>query len=117
MSQYEPLIRHAQLFGIDCVELAAEQIGYSPLDKVKFKLELQKVATEHKRTKKPKVWWEDAPKVGKEDTLLLYEAGYTVEEIAEAVGQKVSSVRKWRYASPEQAAQAATATEKTGDRE
>jgi hypothetical protein len=65
-------IKHAQLFGCDCV-WATAQTDLSDRELAVLGAELKKIAAEHKRARKPKSWWENAaphrlPKVPEEDT-------------------------------------------------
>jgi Putative ATPase subunit of terminase (gpP-like) len=110
------LEKHARRFGIDCIWLQADMAIDDPLALVRFKVVLKDIATEHRRARKPKTWWENPPKVGKEDALFLYSAGYTIEEAAEAIGERVATVKKWVFEAPEQAAQTAAGTGKAGYR-
>jgi hypothetical protein len=111
---FEELVKHAKLFGTEQVLPTAETY-LTPEELVRLKVELQQIAAQHKRTKKPRIWYEDVPKVGRDDALALHAEGLTLEEVAKAVGVKVGQCRRWLYSpseAPIQAPQSAIQREK-----
>ena len=87
----DSFIVHAEKFGIDCVEQTG-RLFLSPLDFVKLKLELQRIAAKHSKNREHVTWWERPPKITDEDVSLLREAGSTVSEIAQAIGKPEKAV-------------------------
>jgi len=98
--------RHAEQFGTDCVfptALVDAQAGYglSPRELVELKLELRRVAGEHKRTKKPPTWTDDVPRLEDSDVLALNQDGFTASEIVAHTGFTLARVEAVLSTIPE----------------
>lgn len=108
---YAEFVKHAKLCGVELIYETAE-VYLGPEELVRLKVRLNVIALQHRRAKKPRCWFENPPKVGRDDAVSLFETGLTLEEVVQAVGKPVSSTRKWLYPPPEQAEQRVTSTEK-----
>jgi hypothetical protein len=86
-------VRHAQLFGCESVYgTAAEHLSATEL--VRLKVELHRIATEHRRAKRPSSWWQGVPPIDDADLALLHAGGATADEIATMVGRSRNAVYK-----------------------
>jgi hypothetical protein len=86
-------LRHAELFGCECVYgTAAGHLSATEL--LRLKVELHRIATEHRRAKRPSSWWQDLPPIEDADLARLHAAGATPDEIALLVGRSRNAVYK-----------------------
>ena len=87
---FEESIRHAERFGIDSVYESATELEAA--DRVKLKIELQRIAVGHSKNREHITWWEHPPRVTNEDILHLRDEGLTASEIVTATGKTQRAV-------------------------
>jgi hypothetical protein len=87
------LIRHAELFGCECVyETATTYLSEREL--VDLKIALRRIADEHRKAKRPASWWQEVPRIDAADIALLRANGATPDEIAALIGRSRTAVYK-----------------------
>jgi hypothetical protein len=90
----EVALRHAEKFGCDRVYESAAEEAWSGAELARLKAVLRRIAEQHRKARRPRIWWETVPPISDSDVAALHAEGQIADEIAVLADTSRNAVHK-----------------------